>query len=93
MSAELADGGKYTGELKGEAPHGPGTCSWPDGSSYEGEWRSGKMHGKGAFRAGQHTYVGAFFKVSSVDLSGTLRERGSPAVDVDVCCVCVLGWC
>ena len=25
--------------------------------------RSGKMHGKGGFHAGQHSYVGAFFKV------------------------------
>ena len=59
----LADGGVYKGELKGEAPQGQGSCVWPDGSSYEGEWRSGKMHGKGTFKAGQHTYVGAFFKV------------------------------
>ena len=47
--ATLADGGVYTeGELKCEAPHGQGSCVWPDGSKYEGEWRSGKMHGKGA---------------------------------------------
>ena len=59
----LADGGSYRGELKGDAPHGQGKCAWPDGSTYEGEWRSGKMHGKGNFQAGQHTYVGAFFKV------------------------------
>lgn len=59
----LADGGVYKGELKSEAPHGQGSCSWSDGSSYDGEWRSGKMHGKGTFKAGQHTYVGAFFKV------------------------------
>lgn len=59
----LANGGVYKGELKSEAPQGQGSCNWPDGSSYDGEWRSGKMHGKGSFQAGQHTYVGAFFKV------------------------------
>lgn len=58
----LLDGGNFVGELKGDVPHGQGSCVWPDGSSYEGEWRSGKMHGKGSFQSGQHTYVGVFFK-------------------------------
>ena len=66
----LADGGVYKGELKSEAPHGQGSCSWSDGRSYDGEWRSGKMHGKGTFKAGQHTYVGAFFKVRRAGARG-----------------------
>ena len=33
----LADGGVYKWELKCEAPHGQGSCAWPDGSKYEGE--------------------------------------------------------
>ena len=74
----LADGGVYKGELKGEAPHGQGSCAWPDGSKYEGEWRSGKMHGKGAFQAGQHTYVGAFFKVRYAGARPPRRAAARP---------------
>ena len=71
----LQDGGKYNGTLKEGLPHGPGSCVWPDGRGYEGEWRSGKMHGKGTFRAGQHTYVGVFFKVWSACACVRLRGR------------------
>jgi len=44
---ELADGGRYQGELRGGRAHGRGVLRWPNGDRYEGEFRNGRMHGRG----------------------------------------------
>ncbi|XP_010547556.1 PREDICTED: phosphatidylinositol 4-phosphate 5-kinase 7 [Tarenaya hassleriana] len=47
---EFPNGDSYTGELKGELPHGRGKYSWSDGTFYEGDWEEGKISGKGKLK-------------------------------------------
>ena len=38
---------RYTGEWKGNLPHGKGIVTYPDGSQYMGEFEGAFRHGKG----------------------------------------------
>lgn len=56
-------GGKYTGQLKENVPHGRGRFLLPDGSWYEGEWKEGFPHGRGKLiYASEDSYKGEFIK-------------------------------
>ncbi|XP_010533934.1 PREDICTED: phosphatidylinositol 4-phosphate 5-kinase 7 [Tarenaya hassleriana] len=44
---EFPNGDFYSGEFKGELPHGRGSYVWTDGTIYEGVWEEGKISGKG----------------------------------------------
>lgn len=56
-------GGKYTGQLKEDVPHGRGRFMLPDGTRYEGEWKEGFPHGRGRLiYADGDSYKGDLFK-------------------------------
>ncbi len=56
-------GGKYSGQLRSNVPHGRGRLLMPDGSGYAGEWQEGKPHGRGKIViAGGASYSGEFYK-------------------------------
>ncbi|MGM0652621.1 MAG: ATP-binding cassette domain-containing protein [Bacillota bacterium] len=56
-------GGKYTGQLKDNVPHGSGRLLLPDGTKYEGEWDEGVPHGRGKLiYANGDVYKGFFLK-------------------------------
>lgn len=56
-------GGKYTGQLKEEIPHGRGRFVLPDGTRYEGEWKEGLPHGRGKLiYASGDSYKGELLK-------------------------------
>ena len=46
-----ANGDKYVGEWKDDAPHGQGTSTYITGDKYVGEWKDGKKHGQGTYTA------------------------------------------
>ncbi|KAI5623152.1 radial spoke head 10-like B, partial [Silurus asotus] len=48
---EWADGVKYEGDFKSNAPMGHGTYTWLDSSTYEGEVCNGICHGTGTYKS------------------------------------------
>lgn len=56
-------GGKYSGQLKNNVPHGRGKLLMPDGTKYDGEWQEGKPHGRGIIiYANGAAYKGEFYE-------------------------------
>ena len=43
------DGGRYSGQWRGQAKHGLGVYLYPSGAKYAGEWRDGVKDGRGVY--------------------------------------------
>ena len=63
---DLANGGRFEGEIRDGEPNGPGMMLFPDGTIYIGEFRAGIFHGLGikylpeGNRAGVERFEGEF---------------------------------
>ncbi len=58
-TVQLADGGRYDGEMEDGLLHGSGTLVWTNGDRYVGQFQVGLMHGNGVLElAGGDRYEG-----------------------------------
>jgi len=69
-------GGKYTGPLLNEEPHGQGRWRHPDGRNYIGDFKYGEITGYGTMTfAGGEKYVGSFLR-GKAHGDGTMTHPG-----------------
>jgi hypothetical protein len=80
-TVNLADGGKYVGELKDGTYNGQGTYTFPNGNKYAGEFKDGKYDGQGTYTFPNGIKYVSEFKDGKVNGEGTLFASNGSVVE------------